>query len=47
MRQQLFKQFHTTRRNIIKKMFLIKFQEYFEKMYSYSGALRKMALLER
>ena len=36
MRKQLFK-FHATRQNII-KMFLIKFQEYFEKMYSCSGA---------
>ena len=41
MRKQLFKTFHATRRNIIKIMFLIKFQEYFEKMYSCSRAYTK------
>ena len=38
LRKQLFKQFHATRQNIIKIMLLIKVQEYFEKMYSCSGA---------
>ena len=36
MRKQLFKQFHATLRNVGKMMFLIKFQEFFEKMYSCS-----------
>ena len=39
MCKQLFKSFHARRRNIGKIMFLIKFQEYFEKMYSCSRAL--------
>ena len=38
MCKQLFQEFLATRRNTIKIMFLIKFQEYFEKMYTCSGA---------
>ena len=45
MHRQLFKQFHATRENIIKTMVLIKFQEYFQKMYSYSGALTVFSML--
>ena len=41
MRKQLFKLFHATRQNTIKIMLLIKFREYFEKMFSCSGALRR------
>ena len=38
MRSQLFKYFHATHENITKIMFLMKFQEYSEKMCSFSGA---------
>ena len=41
MHKQLFEWSYVTCRNIIKIMFLIKFQEYFEKMYLCSGALRQ------
>ena len=40
LRKQFFIYFHATRQNSIKIMFLIKFQEYFEKMYSCSGAFK-------
>ena len=47
MREQLFEKFHATRRNIIKIMFFIKFQEYFDKMYSCFEALRPATLLKK
>ena len=45
MCKQLFKSSHARRHNIGKIMFLIKFQQYFEKMYRCSRALRQVAAL--